>query len=185
LIGSTNPNPTGSPVPLACVGVNDTTDTLWATAVPNLCTAPVLPSVTNALCGLYSRFDNANPAVACTTNVNGFADLSAAYSPDTDVVTGMADPYTSYTGNGRRIITVAVVNSLSTDAVTPMQILGFRQFLLEPNQDGSFFNANEPNGRFAAMYIGSPAPVKQGWFDDHFGLSCQVSSGPGKVVLHQ
>jgi len=185
LPGSTNPNPTGSPVPLACVGVNDTRDTLWATAVPNQCALPVLPSVTDALCGLYSRFDNANPSVACTTNVTAFPDLSAAYPTDTDLVTGLADPYTSYTGNGRRIITVAVVSSLPTDTVAPMQILGFRQFLLEPNQDGSFFNASDANGRFAAMYIGSPAPVRQGWFDDHFGLSCQVTSGPGKVVLHQ
>jgi len=34
---------------------------------------------------------------------------------------------------------------------------------------------------------GSPAPVEQGWFDDHFGLGCPVPvpSGPGKVVLHQ
>jgi len=30
------------------------------------------------------------------------------------------------------------------------------------------------------MYLGSVAPVKQGRFD-----GCQLTSGPGKVVLHQ
>jgi hypothetical protein len=66
-----------------------------------------------------------------------------------------------------------------------MTVLGFRQFLLEPNTDGSFPDPADVNGRFIVQYIGSPAPVKQGYFDDRFGLSCQVSSGPGKVVLHQ
>jgi hypothetical protein len=64
-----------------------------------------------------------------------------------------------------------------------MTVLGFRQFLLEPGS----LNPADPYGRFVAQYIGSPAPVQQGWFDDHFGLGCPipVPSGPGKVVLHQ
>ena len=52
--------------------------------------------------------------------------------------------------------------------------LGFRQFLVMAS------NPTDSLGRFEAMYIGSVAPVKQGRFD-----GCQLSSGPGKVVLHQ
>jgi len=64
-----------------------------------------------------------------------------------------------------------------------MTVLGFRQFLLEPG----FLNPADTYGRFVAQYIGSPAPVQQGWFDDHFKarLSVPVASGPGKVVLHR
>ena len=185
LIGSTNPNPTGSAVPLACMGVNDASEQIWASASPQTCTSQVTSSVTEALCGLYSRFDNANAPGNCSQFVTDFADLSAAYTADTDVTTGLLDPYTAYLGNGRRVITVAIVNALPTTVTGTMTVLGFRQFLLEPNTDGSFPDPADVNGRFIVQYIGSPAPVKQGYFDDRFGLSCQVSSGPGKVVLHQ
>jgi Flp pilus assembly protein TadG len=88
-----------------------------------------------------------------------------------------------YAGNLRRIITVPIVNALAANAAATMTVLGFRQFLLEPGS----LNPADPYGRFVAQYIGSPAPVQQGWFDDHFGLGCPipVPSGPGKVVLHQ
>jgi Flp pilus assembly protein TadG len=185
LIGSTNPNPTGSAVPLACVGVNDSSEQLWASASQQLCSSQVTSSVTEALCGLYSRFDNANAPGNCSQFVTDFADLSASYAPDTDVTTGLLDVYASYIGNGRRVITLAIVDALTTTVTGTMTVLGFRQFLLEPNSDGSFPNPADVNGRFIVQYIGSPAPVKQGYFDDRFGLSCQVSSGPGKVVLHQ
>ncbi len=185
LIASTDPNPTGSPVPLACVGVNDSSEQIWASATAQLCSTNVTPSVTEALCGLYSRFDSANAPGNCAQFVTDFTDLSAAYAPDTDVTTGPLDLYTAYLGNGRRVITVAIVNALTTTVTGTMTVLGFRQFLLEPNIDGSFLNPADVSGRFLAQYIGNPAPVKQGYFDDHFGLSCQVSSGPGKVVLHQ
>jgi Flp pilus assembly protein TadG len=185
LIGSTDPNPTGSPIPVNCVGVNDASEQIWASATPITCSSQVTSSVTEALCGLYSRFDNANAPGNCATFVTDFADLSAAYAPDTDVATGLLDLYASYLGNGRRIITIAVVSALTTSVTGTMTVLGFRQFLLEPNADGSFPDPSDVNGRFIVQYIGNPAPVKQGYFDDHFGLSCQVSSGPGKVVLHQ
>ena len=36
------------------------------------------------------------------------------------------------------------------------------------------------------MYIGSLAPVKQGNLSEvGMNLSCNISNGPGKVVLHQ
>jgi hypothetical protein len=68
-----------------------------------------------------------------------------------------------------------------------MTVLGFRQFLVQLAADGTFFNPSDANGRFVATYIGSPAPVKLGYMDDRFGLSCPapVPSGPGKVVLHR
>jgi Flp pilus assembly protein TadG len=185
LIASTNPNPTGSAVPLACVGANDASEVIWASSSPNLCTAAAPVAVVNALCGLYSRFDSANPPAACSTNVSDFANLSSAYPPDTDVTTGQTDPYSAYLGNGRRVITVAIVDTLQTAVTGTMTVLGFRQFFLEPNADGTFVNPADQNGRFVAQYIGSPAPVKQGYFDDRFALGCSLTAGPGKVVLHQ
>ena len=61
-----------------------------------------------------------------------------------------------------------------------MMVLGFRQFLVDPNPDATNINPTDQNGRFVALYIGSVAPVKQGRFD-----GCTQAAGPGKVVLHQ
>jgi len=85
------------------------------------------------------------------------------------------------------VVTLPIVNTLASDVVGTMTVLGFRQFLLEPNQDGSFLNPSDNFGRFIVQYIGNPAPVRQGWFDDRFQLACPLGgfSGPGKVVLHQ
>ena len=184
LVASLDPNPTGSPIPLACAGINDASETMWAGAVPAACATIIAPSasVSEALCGLYSRIpDSTAPPAVCSTDVTDFAGLSAAYQPDTDLATG--EVYTSYVGNMRRIITVPIVNALATNANATMTVLGFRQFLMEPG----FLNPADTYGRFVVQYIGSPAPVQQGWFDDHFGLGCPVpvTSGPGKVVLHQ
>ncbi len=92
------------------------------------------------------------------------------------------DLYTAYSGNGRRVITVAVVDALAPNTGTPMTVLGFRQFLLQPNPDGTPFNPADTNGRFVATYIGSPMPVKQGYIDDRFGLELSGSGdfGSGK-----
>src|SRR5262249_37446864 len=79
------PTPTGSAVPLACSGIGDANEVIWASTSPNLCTSAAPIGVTVALCGLYSRFDNANPPAACTNNVTDFTDLSTAYRPDTDI----------------------------------------------------------------------------------------------------
>ena len=185
LLASTDPNPTGSPVPLGCVGINDANETIWASALPPACGFGPPASVTEALCGLYSRFDTNTPT-ACT-GVTDLADLAASYAPDSDVTTGSTSVYASYTGNGRRVITVAIVNGLSLLSSGTMTVLGLRQFLVEPLADGTFFNPIDSNGRFPAQYIGSPAPVKGGYVDDRFGLSCPapVAGGPGKVVIHQ
>jgi Flp pilus assembly protein TadG len=185
LLASTDANPTGSAVPLGCVGINDSSETVWASAAPGACSAAAPASVADALCGLYTRLDT-NPPAACTA-VTDFVDLSAAYATDTDVTTGSTSVYASYTGNGRRVITIAIVNSVTPPITGTLTVLGFLQFLVEPAADGTFFNPADSNGRFPAQYIGSPAPVKGGYIDDRFALGCPapVASGPGKVVLHQ
>jgi hypothetical protein len=52
---------------------------------------------------------------------------------------------------------------------------------VQPQFGGTNITPADTSGRFLAMYIGSVAPVKQGRFDG----GCQITSGPGKVVLHQ
>ena len=191
LASSTTPNPTGSPVPIGCVGTGDALEAVWNSptfsAVPPACAAALPPVAEAALCGLYLRFDNQTQPATCPTAVTDYSALQPAFQPDTDIVTGQADIYSTYSGNGRRVITVPVVDALAPNTATPMTVLGFRQFLVQPNPDGTFFNPADANGRFVATYIGSPMPVKQGYVDDRFGQSCPapVSSGPGKVVLHR
>ncbi len=190
LMSSTTPNPTGSPIPMGCVGIGDSLEAVWSSptfsAVPPLCTAAQPAVALPPMCGLYTRFDNQTQPAACTTGVTDYSTLQPAFPPDTDP--GVAqDLYTAYQGNGRRVITVPVVDQLAPNTATPMVVLGFRQFLVQPNPDGTFLNPSDPNSRFLATYIGSPMPVKQGYIDDRFGQSCPapVTSGPGKVVLHR
>ena len=106
--------------------------------------------------------------------------------------TDVSDPggdYTAYTGNGRRIITVPIVDG-------SMTVLGFRQFLLIPPPDGSGnLNPADTYGRFVVMYMGmnqtdlmtTPAPIRQGIIacPTSTGPPASTITGPGKVVLHQ
>ena len=127
-------------------------------AAPVACSAAA-PSavVTDALCGLDARFEvSTNPA--CEAIV-GFDVLSTIYPADTDL--NFYTTYTDYTGTGRRIITIPIVDTIS--ATASMTVLGFRQFLVMPARRLAI-NPRHPNGRFVAMYIGSVAPVKQGSF---------------------
>ena len=190
LLSSTTPNPTGSTVPLGCAGIGDSVEAVWSspalTAVPQLCTA-ALPQVAAAaaLCGLFTRVDNTTLPAACIAAVTDYSPLAAAATIDSDP--GLTqDLYANYNGNGRRVITVVVVDALAPNSATPMNVLGFRQFLIQPNPDGTPFNPSDSNGRFVATYIGSPVPLKQGNIDDRYGFGvCPATSGPGKVVLHQ
>jgi Flp pilus assembly protein TadG len=193
LISSTSPTPnacttSATPAPLACVNVGDIEQIpTTGNATPGACSTVSAPTdVTYALCGVYSRIDS-NPPGNCQTGVTDFAALSPTYLPDTDA-TYITD-YSAYSGNGRRIITVAIVSTLATDTTCSagMTVLGFRQFLVEPASDGTPFNPTDPNGRFVGLYLGSPAPVAQGWFDTRYAPSCRtyLTAGPGKVVLHQ
>lgn len=155
--------------------VPDNTENVWATAAPRACVAPPAPSVQAMLCGLSVRMD-INTPTACSS-VTDLASVAAPYLADTDI-TNPIDDYTSYGGNTRRIITIPIVSTLGTAG---MNVLGFREFLLEGSPGFDTNNPNDSNGRFIALYIGSPAPVKQGRFDG----GCAATSGPGKVVLFQ
>ncbi len=167
LPGSTNPA-------LACFRVNNT-EVVWPNAVPQACTSgSVAGLVTDTLCGLALRFDPTTPSVCA--NIPSIDILSPAYTQDTD--TADHDTYVSYTGNGRRLITIPIVDTLSASA--NMTVLGYRQFLLIPALGSNILDASDALGRFVALYAGSVAPLKQGRFD-----GCSLSSGPGKVVLHQ
>ena len=158
----------------ACFTVNNP-ELVWANALPGACNAlRVQPLVTASLCGLDTRFESTTSA-SCT----GIAEvdtLATIFPPDPDVVD--YDIYTDYTGTGRRIITIPIVDVLT--ATNTMTVLGFRQFLLSPTLGGTNISTNDTFGRFVAMYIGSVAPVRQGRFN-----GCQQAAGPGKVVLHQ
>jgi Flp pilus assembly protein TadG len=156
----------------ACFRVNNV-EAVWADASVNRCGVPVALVVNSAICGLDSRFESSAPA-ACS-NVVAIDTLSTVYPADPDI--NSYTSYTDYTGNGRRIITIPVVDALSATAMT---VLGFRQFLLQPNSGGTDVTTGDVYGRFLGMYIGSVAPVPQGRFD-----GCSISAGPGKVVLHQ
>jgi Flp pilus assembly protein TadG len=184
-----NANTSNASTPLACVNVADQ-EQVWADAVPLACSgtpAPPRTTIESMLCGIFSRLDNSQTPSACTLAVDDFASLSNSYLPDTDAIAGEVPPYTAYTGDNRRLITVAIMDRAPLTATDNPTVLAFRQFLLVPNTDGTFFQPTDPYGRFPALYIGNPAPVQTGWFDGRYANACVQGSftGPGKVVLHQ
>ena len=176
-----------STTPAIACSIIGTTENLWASATPQACGAATPnASVEDAMCGLSSRMTDPTQITACT-NVSDVTDLAAAYTPDPDTLS--ETDYTTYMGNNRRVLTLPVVNALSTTPAT-MQVVGFRQFLLEPTTTSTASpQANVPSdgdGRFVAMYLGSVAPVKQGNLSEvGMNISCGISNGPGKVVLFQ
>src|SRR4029077_2072593 len=85
--------------------------------------APAVPQVVQAaLCGLTTRFEASAPAICA--GIPEIDALTSIYAPDPD--TSDIDTYESYAGNGRRIITVSIVDTLNPNSMT---VLGFRQFL--------------------------------------------------------
>src|SRR5262249_17432715 len=159
---------------LSCFTVN-AAEQIWATAIQSACNAnTVHPRTTYFLSVVSTRMDNC--AVQGCTNVAEVDSLTALYQSDTDVTD--LDDYTGYVGNTRRILTVVIVDALSATAT--MNVLGFRQFLLQPLSGTAGIAPNDPNGRIIVSYLGSPMPIRQGSFGD-----CGVTTGPGKVVLHR
>ncbi len=157
----------------ACITVT-TDESVWLSASPINCSSSTPPSPVNPFtCGLAMRFDT-TVQNACVSVLDVDA-MAALYQVDTDVAD--QEDYAAYAGNGRRVITVPIVETLSTG---PIQALGFRQFLIQPSTGSTTLNAGDSDGRFAATYIGSVMPLKQGRFD-----GCQQAAGPGKVVLHR
>jgi hypothetical protein len=164
----------------------------------NVATAVLLGTTTAAgqdiLCGLNQRF-GIDPSTydACSTAATSvdFPQLTTLFptAADTDTATvasgagGQQDFATDYCQGGlcnlRRVLTVPVVDS--TDS---LNVLNFRQFLLEPSPvTATATQGIDPtvaNGSFRAQYIGAIVPVRSGTL----GGTCSVSIGVGKVVLH-
>jgi len=159
---------------MTCMRVNSD-ESVWVSAAPVGCMINRPPAVvTSMLCGIASRFETAVP-LACNA-VPEIDTMESLYAPDTDLAD--IEDYATYVGSGRRVITVPIVTTLTPGE--PMQVLGFRQFLVEPNPNDTTINSADMNGRFLALYLGSPVPLKQGSFE-----GCTIASGPGKVVLHR
>lgn len=160
--------------PLSCMAV-DGVEAGWTETTALTCQNVRVPGqVLGFLCGLATRFVSGVPA-GCE-NVTAVEAASAALQPDSDVED--REVYEDYTGNRRRVITAAIVDTLGSGEA--MTVLGFRQFLLEPNANGTELDATDTGGRFAALYIGSKMPLRGGTV-----AGCSVASGPGKVVLHR
>jgi Flp pilus assembly protein TadG len=178
----------------SCSMINGT-ENIWNTtgvstlsAAPQACAAGAArPAIQDVACGLSTRLTNVTPN-ACV-NVTNLGTVAAQYPVDTDAAFYPAADYSDYAGNSRRLLTVPVVETIS--ATAPMTVVGFRQFLLEPNSDGTTPTFALGDGRFLAMYPNPPiqtgvtsgavVPVKQGRFDG----ACGITTGPGKVVLHR
>jgi Flp pilus assembly protein TadG len=182
-IGGNGLGPSTDPTQ-GCMTANVGTDLLWASATPVACRAASPNASVEAMtCGLTTRLDSNAAISTYATACSGAGDLTqitTPYTVDTDVTA--YDDYTQYAGDNRRILTVAIVDSLTTTTTATMNIEGFRQFLLEPTSGLTSNNPSDPQGRFSVLYIGYPVPLKQGRFD---GASCSLTNGPGKVVLFQ
>jgi hypothetical protein len=171
-IGALGLPPVTDPL-MSCVRIG-AEETIWVNAAPLACNQNrVNGQITAFLCGLAARFDSTVPA-ACNL-INESDTIISQAGLDSDVTD--LDDYAAYTGTGRRVITVPIVDTASTGT---MIVLGFRQFLVEPAANDVTINAADANGRFAALYIGSVKPLRAGRMD-----GCTVTAGPGKVVLHQ
>ncbi len=167
--------------PLGCIQVG-AGETVWATATPLACNTNRVQSVVqNYVCGIAGRFDP-NVPDACV-NIAEVASISSINPADTDLTD--LDDYTAYVGNTRRIITVPIVDALNAGGA--MTVLGFRQFLVNPDPTlTTNINPGDNFARFVVLYIGSVMPIKGSVppRPDNT-LSCTITSGPGKVVLHQ
>ena len=159
---------------LSCFSIGSTL-TQWADAVPGTCAATAPATVGALLCGIDSRFEDPSAYPTCQA-ISSLPTLGPVYPPDVDLT--FVDTYETYQGRGIRVMTAVIVDSLTT-----LNILGFRQFLIEPSTTAPpYITVSDTNARFLALYIGNPVPVKQGRFD---GCQIPITAGPGKVVLHQ
>jgi Flp pilus assembly protein TadG len=179
--------------PISCLRIGDA-EFVWGSQTGGSSGSPAqlcgngVPNVAHMmLCGVFARLDQSqSPPSDCNNFVTDVSTLATAFSFDSDVSDPGGD-YTAYTGNGRRVITVPVVDNL-----TALNVLGFRQFLVVPDPGGTTTTPSDQWGRFAALYMGmspadsntTPAPVKQGTISGCQN-GAQAGPGPGKVVLHQ
>ena len=158
----------------ACFFIN-TAETIWASATAVTCINPKVNTTVQAfLCGLGLRFDSALQDI-CTTIAESDS-IATIYAQDTDL--SSVTDYTQYSGQGRRVITIPIVDS--TANTSAMTVLGFRQFLVQPNNGATTVAAADAGSRFIVMYLGTVKPVRQGSIS-----GCSQTAGPGKVVLHR
>jgi len=154
------------------------------------------------LCGLNLRF-GIDPSmydvcsnVASNPTSADFEGLASLFAAAADTDTGIIasgpglppqqDFAMDYCGEGacnfRRVLTVPVV-----DAAETLNVLNFRQFLLEPSPvsttdtTGVGLDPTAANGSFRAQYIGALVPVPSG---TSVGCNNPSTIGVGKVVLH-
>jgi len=156
------------------------------TAYPDLQgnTGPGTTVGQDILCGLNVRF-GVDPSlnICGTLDSGGFTDLSSRFTSDTDIGgetyaagAGLQDYAMEYDGSLRRVLTMAVVDSVDT-----LSVLNFRQFLIEMSANTT--QGLDPalaSGAFRAQYIGALVPLRCGGI----GGMCSISSGIGRVVLH-
>jgi len=167
-------------LPLGCIQIG-ASETIWASATPQACsTTTPQASALNYACGIAGRFDPTVPD-ACST-IAQVADIASVNPADTDLTD--LDDYTAYVGNTRRIITVPIVDALNSGG--GMVVQAYRQFLVEPDPGNTTTTPSDRYSRFVVLYLGSVMPIKGSVppRPDNT-LSCTITSGPGKVVLHQ
>ena len=152
---------------------------------PDLVGNVVAPIGQDILCGLNTRFGVDPSENVCSTLVSGeFTALAPSFSADSDLGTetyaaglGLQDYATEYDGSTRRIITVPVI-----DALDALNVLGFRQFLLE--MSSTVMQGLDPSltsGAFRVQYIGTVVPLRCGGIA---GVCTITNGGVGRVVLH-
>jgi hypothetical protein len=179
-VGATVDNPAGN----ATAGTTGTitvgtTDTLMPIQVAG---SAAVAAGRDFLCGVNTRFgDPIDPATDACNAIPNVDTLAAAYPPDADTDTGVTlqDYQNDYQGNGRRVITAAVVDASST-----LNVLNFRQFLIEPDSTGPgvvVTGTQAARGEMRAQYIGTPVPVRLGTTAG----SCGITQGIGRLTLYQ
>jgi hypothetical protein len=179
-IGATPDNPAGN----STAGTTGTI-AVGATDAPMAIQTPGTAAVAagrDFLCGMNVRFgDPVDPTTNVCNNITNVATLAAAYPADADTAPAagtLQDYQNDYQGNGRRVITVAVV-----DAAATLNVLNFRQFLIEADSSGPGLivtGAQATRGEMRAQYIGTPVPVRLG----STAGSCGITTGVGRLVLY-
>jgi Flp pilus assembly protein TadG len=193
--GGMSNNPASAP-PSGSISIGDVE---VAYGSPNTIATTVLLGTTSAvgqdiLCGLNMRFGidpfTYDACSTATTSVD-FPQLVSLFpgAADSDTATvasaagGQQDFATDYCQEGacnfRRVLTVPVA-----DFADSLNVLNFRQFLLEPSPPTATvtegIDPTAANGSFRAQYLGAIVPVRSG----NIGGSCGVNVGVGRVVLH-
>ncbi len=178
-VGATVDNPAGD-TNAGTTGTISITSADTAMAIQTPGTAAVTAG-RDFLCGMNVRFgDPVDPTTNVCGSITDVATLAAAYPPDSDPGPSdgsLQDYQNDYQGNTRRVITAAVVDASST-----LNILNFRQFLIEADSSGPGLvvtGAQATRGEMRVQYIGTPVPVRLGTTAG----SCAITRGVGRLVL--